>query len=362
MENNTTYHFLGKEYNNTKELAIALANNYADGINYIFQDEFLEQFTDSYLKGRLLAEQKRAYYATSAFAVTTYLLNPDLGLVLSGRALKNYADVAAALDDDICRQACIHLFKDHSISHTIALKDNSVKNIFEIENNIDNKAVVKYFQLFYDGRYKEEDIHGYKKLDYYLMLATCDKDPFSKYLELVNTDEFEAILCQNYGVANVLEIYKGENYPYEIIELIKDDISIPLSPIAESGSHSYFFNTVKYYKNFKYKSVCKKLIKRGKKVAKKYRNNASLTLEDNRIYYDLYRLLVKGYDLDLVIAKSKKAELNLVYRHTRVNLDFIHSLSFKDELEEVKPLESTKKEYKQSKKEYKKLVKEYLKK
>ena len=53
MENNTTYHFLGKEYNNTKELAIALANNYADGINYIFQDEFLEQFTDSYLKGRL---------------------------------------------------------------------------------------------------------------------------------------------------------------------------------------------------------------------------------------------------------------------------------------------------------------------
>lgn len=58
MENNTRYHFLGNTYDDLKAFSLALANNYADALNFIYQPEFLNQFTDSYLKGRLVAEQK----------------------------------------------------------------------------------------------------------------------------------------------------------------------------------------------------------------------------------------------------------------------------------------------------------------
>ena len=60
MENNTKYHFLGVEYNNYKELALALANNYADAINFIYTKEFINEFTggefddfESFIKFRI---------------------------------------------------------------------------------------------------------------------------------------------------------------------------------------------------------------------------------------------------------------------------------------------------------------------
>ena len=39
MENNTKYHFLGETYDNVSDFTLALANNYADALNFIYQDE-----------------------------------------------------------------------------------------------------------------------------------------------------------------------------------------------------------------------------------------------------------------------------------------------------------------------------------
>lgn len=362
MENKTIYHFLGRDYDNLKDYAAALANNYADGLNFIYQPEFLDQFTDSYLKGRLLAEQKRAYYATSAFAAIIYLLDPSQGLVLSGRNLRTYHDVCDALEDPTCRQACIHLFKDHTISHTLALKDTSLPDIIEIENNIDIPAIVKYFQLYYDTRFKEEDVHGYKKLDFYLILATSDKEPFTKYLELLYSDEFEAILCHHYGIDKILALYKTSNAPYTVLEALKDDISIPLDTIADSGMHCHFFMVNKYYKNFTFKGVTKKLKSKGYKLAKRFGKNASLTFDDNQIYYDFYNFLVRAFDLNLLVPKTNDYALDLEFRKMRVNKEFLDKLAYKDEVKKASNPLLTKKECKDAKKALAADIKAYLKK
>ncbi len=361
MENKTVYHFLGKEYNDIKSFAYALANNYADGINFIFEPEFLEQFTDSYLKGRLLAEQKRAYYATSAFAATIYLLDKNLGLVVNGKCLRNYHDVACALDEETIRQAVIHLFVDHTISHTLGMSDKSLPNIFEIENNINNPAIVKYFQLFYDGRYKEEDVHGYKALDYYLMQSVSDLEPFAAYQEQMHDPEFEAILCHRYGVEKVLKLYDEHDCEYVVLNSIGDDITIPLNPIADSGMHFHFFMTKKYYRNYRFKRFTRKVKRAGKKVAKHFKNSPNLELTDNQKYFDLYNFLVRAYDLGLVKAKKAEYELNLMYKMMRTNKEYMYKLVVKNPtmMPENEPL--NKKELKLAKKELKKQVKSYLK-
>ncbi len=363
MENNTKYHFLGVEYNNYKELALALANNYADAINFIYTKEFTDQFTDTYLKGRLIAEQERAYYATSCLACSLYLLNPDLGLVLNGKALRSYEDVSNALDDPNLRESCIHLFKDHSISHTIGQVDKSIAEIFEIENNIDDLGVIYYFQLFFDKRFKENDCHGYKALDYYLFEALQDRDPFKKYQELVYKPEFKGILGHRFTLRETLTWYQSSSPEYVIMEHLLDNINRDITPIIESGMHNYFFNTKKYLKNYKLMKYLKKVkayAKKAKKLSKK-EDNSYLA---NAIYFDLYKFIIKGIDLGLITAKEPKYELKYEYIKEVVSIDYLNSLADKSEYNvyEVKELsaDELKAEIKELKKDIKLYKKEVL--
>lgn len=364
MENNTKYHFLGVEYNDYKELALALANNYADAINYIYTKEFTDQFTDTYLKGRLIAEQERSYYATSCLACTIYILNPELGLVLNGKSLRTYKDVSNALDDPNLRETCIHLFKDHSISHTIGQVDKSIAEIFEVENNIDDLGVVYYFQLFFDERFNENDCHGYKALDYYLFEAMQDKDPFKKYQELVYKPEFKGILGHRFSLRKILNWYDSYSVEYTIIANLLENINRDISPIIESGIHNYIFTTKKYLKNYKI-TKCLKKVKSYARKARKISKKADNSYVANSIYFDLYKFICRGYDLDLIQVKEDIYDLKYSYGCGLSSIDYLNKLADKNEYsehqKEVLSQEERKEQIRELKKDIKLYKQEFLK-
>ena len=361
MENNTKYHFLGETYDNVSDFTLALANNYADALNFIYQDEFIDLFTDSYLKGRILAERERSYYATSALASIIYILNPNLGLILNGASLKSYEDIVDALDDEFLRISVIHLFKDHTISHTFGRINKSIPYLFDIENNIDDQGVVAYLQLLFDNRLKEEDIHGYKVLDYYLFKTLGAKDPFGEYLKLLYSPEFKGILAHRYGLSLILDLYKKPSYEYEILEKISEEMSLNVNPIIISGMHNYFFNNIKYLKNYKIRKYAKKIKNKAKKAGKKAKKDITFTLNCSRIYFELYRFVLASHKLGLILPKVNNYDLSIKYDYQVVNKDYLISLSYKNECEEIENVILPKDSFKVQYKEFKKQLKDYLK-
>lgn len=346
----TKFEFLGEHYTDEKTLALALARNFADAINYIFTENFLNSVSDSYLKGRIVAEIRRCKYVESAVSMVIYLLNPELGLCVKGKFFKSLKDLANYMcyETDSDDKAIIHLFLDHAITHTLALVESDSqdfrKDIVYVEEHIEDKSIYDYFISLFDVGFKQNDAHGLSVFDYALYGIASEKDKFQAFLELLDTPSFKSCLYSHFGISYTLSLYEKSDYPYVIFNLLKDNTSIDLTPFTGNGVHVW---TLTKIKNYKFTRIAKKIKHQMKKLAGKAKKVQLFNekLNNSSQCYELYKCFVDAYDYGFIVAKEEQYELNYDGYKNRASLAYINELKLPlDKYEVVFPKSYDKKD------------------
>ncbi len=312
---NACFKFLGKNYDNERELAKALADNYADALNYVFTEEFLNCFSDTYLRGRVVAELRRCRYAESALAMIIYLLNPELGLCVKGKFFMSLKDLATYMYYNSQEEnlTIVHLFLDHAITHTLALAEleniKLKKDIVYVEDHIEDPAIYEYFIDLFDVRFKQTDAHGLTKFDYFLYGISNKKDKFQAFLELLDDSSFKSSLYSTFGISYILSIYEKPDYPYVIFNLLKEKTTMELDSFTGNGVHVWILSHIK---NYKYYGVARKIKSKMKKL---YKLHKKTQLFDERLNnssrcYELYKCFTDAYEYGFISAIEDNYAIN----------------------------------------------------
>ncbi len=346
MEN--TFYFLEEEYNSKEKLALALHGNFGDAINYIFSDSFIDSIKDPYLKGRILVCIRSVKYAESALTLVIYLLDPQIGLSIRGKAFSSLNDLANYMtENDVLKKTLEHLLLDHVLTLTLAqdLSQEEKDKLFEIESNIENTSVYYLFEHIYALHPENTDHHGLSKYDYYFYDVKASKDPFLTYYNVLTSPIFKADLMQTIGIENTMNLYKSQNMPFvvlkELIPVLKLDVTILLN----TGIHFWVAENLKQYKTKGLASdVAGEIKKTYSKLKKPNIKDVKYKLTED--LYAYYNLFVKLVDLGLVEAKNPKYALNK-QNSLRECEAYNQLTNYKGQVEEVKTLELSKQELKE---------------
>lgn len=345
MLNKGKYHFLGESYNSEIDLAVALANNYGDALNYIFTSTFAEDFDNPYLRGRVKEEINRCRYAESALSMVLYLLNPSVGLYVNGHFFKTIQELADFLAKEGMNDTLAHLFADHGLTHTLALREElsleKQKSLVFVEDNILNSGVYSYFLSVFASSTRISSLNGSTEFDTFLYSINNNKDIFNAYLTLINHDIFKSTLYQLLGFDKVEEIYSAVDYPIQVLEIFKkhssysDGANPALVNILNSGVDLYYANN---YKKFKFKGIAK-VFKRNFRVyckdAKKANINDLVSLRS--AVYSYKTLWQKAYVAGLISPKKPEYSLIKVHCDDFVSLEYLQSINVDaSDLEDVK--------------------------
>lgn len=332
MTTKGNYRFLNQTFENEQDFALALSQNYADALNYIFTTEFKSCFLDSYLRGRVDAEIKRCKYAESALTMIIYLLNPNLGLCVRGKYFKTLKDLArfmynTSLDKP---KSIIHLFKDHCITHTLGLReelDEKLRNdIVYVEDHIEDDSIYEYFVSLFDIKFKQEDAHGLSVFDYFIYGVTNEKDRFQAYLNLLNDPSFKSSLYKVYSIPEVLKIYNQKDAPFAILKLLGENVSIDMAPIVDSGINVWLCKNVENYKFARKAKHIKRLLIKCKNYIEKL-TTIEEKIEFNEKIYNVYKSFINFYDCNLISAKSEEYEFKYYYNNSRGTKAYFNSIN-----------------------------------
>ena len=332
MTTKGNYRFLNETFENEQDFALALSQNYADALNYIFTNEFKSCFLDSYLRGRVDAEIKRCKYAESALTMIIYLLNPSLGLCVRGKYFKTLKDLArfmynTSLDK---QKSIIHLFKDHCITHTLGLKeklDDKLKNdIVYVEDHIEDDSIYEYFVSLFDIKFKQEDAHGLSVFDYFIYGVTNEKDRFQAYLNLLNDPSFKSSLYKVYSIPEILKIYNQKDAPFAILKLLGENVSIDMAPIVDSGINVWLCKNVDNYKFARKAKHIKRLLVKCNNYIQKL-SSIEEKIEFNEKIYNIYKSFINFYDCNLITAKSEEYEFKYYYNGSRGTKAYYNSIN-----------------------------------
>lgn len=320
------FQFNGTEYKDLNTLGLAFAEQFPKGLQAIQEKAFLK-FVKRFknYKKRVKEILYESRYLQNALSIMIYLFTDEHILIVGNRF---YKTVQECLKDLKKNQALKYFAEDHGFSNTILsnFSDEKLKRDIEaFENNSQSAFALEYLYTYYE---KDSLAYG-AVLNAAISKMTTDSDTFKTYYHVFHNREVLIALAHKTSLNEVLVILKSNCPVFKGFISSGSEIEQPLSHLEKA----FYTSLIEIYKNYKYKGLAAKnlrrKIKQHKKSMKKF---AKFSLEQKIQWHEslhtCYLQIVDLYRIDKVKTEESTSAFTISYCDTYLSPDVLdkHSL------------------------------------